>query len=234
MKAEGGYRLVEEGIRRLGRMELYGALQALEALDCAEDGLVYLMVPRYRDAPRAEYRIYCAWLLRRRYGVEPARTLMGLLLDSDTRVHRFTFQLLAKRGVEPELLQELLARLEAHDSLPPWHLRHVVRLLGQPKQFRGDASGTFPKVVAALRHLADHHRALIRLESYRGLVNFPEQADSTWLAPHRRRSRPARAGPWYWCRGPRPTRQLSRKDGTADHISSKSAGDMPVDGLTVS
>jgi hypothetical protein len=234
---EAAFPLVEEGIRRLGRMQrkalsnplctacrpcnpwtygesqrvgqtftmqLYGALQALAALDYAEDRLVCHMIPKYRDAGRAEYRIYCAWLLRERYGGEPARTLARLLLDADTRVHRFTFQLFKKRQIEPELVERLLEAASPVGVEHPWHLRHVVSLLGQPGRFRGDAARYTAPIVTALQRLADHPRPLIRLECYRGLWAFGGHVDPVWLQERLARDSDPRV------RGLRPGSRLPR------------------------
>ncbi|MCA2553225.1 MAG: DUF4062 domain-containing protein, partial [Microcystis sp. M04BS1] len=62
------FNLIEEGIKNLGKTEIHSALQALSSLDLASDKLVYNMIAKYYNLESLEYRIYCAWLLRKRYG----------------------------------------------------------------------------------------------------------------------------------------------------------------------
>jgi len=50
------YKLAEEGIRRLGRMDLHAALYALKSMDMAEDGIVYKNIQTYINAALPEYR----------------------------------------------------------------------------------------------------------------------------------------------------------------------------------
>ncbi|MDT5269017.1 MAG: hypothetical protein QOH49_1203 [Acidobacteriota bacterium] len=177
LRDDGDYEVIEEGIRKLGRMYLHSALTAMQHLDLASDETVYKAVAEYIEIRQPEYRIYCAWLLRERYGLKPAAFLARLLTDAETRVHQYAFTLFGRRLVERELIEEVLRRLDGaqQSDIKPWHLTHFVRLLGRRESFRppesADAYGTL--VVAGLSSLLKHRHASLRLEVYRALALYP-------------------------------------------------------------
>jgi len=116
-------------------MELHSALHALAACDLAENVHVFALIEKNISLPQSEYRIYCAWLLRERYGQVASSYLLRLLTDDETRVHRFTLQLFEKRKVEAELVRLILDRIAQPDRTRPWHLRNLLRILGTSNQF---------------------------------------------------------------------------------------------------
>jgi len=177
--SKDGSELVEEGISNLGKMDLHSALAALTSLDLADDELVYKMLSKYYNAYLPEYRIYCAWLLRNRYGQEPAKYLTGLLMDRETRVHRYTMNLFQDRCVEKELLLSLLSSTSDLTQIKSWHLMNIIKILGKKERL-------YPQVLiqdhgkhiaSALINLCNHDVASIRLESYRSLVKYDEFID---------------------------------------------------------
>lgn len=167
------HELVAQGTLQLGRMELTSALLAVTALDRAEDSFVLQTIPRYLDAIASEYRIYCAWLLRQRYGKEAADFLLRLLTDAETRVHEYAFDLFRRRAVDSELRSAMLHRLEADKTLRPWHLLHLVRLMSRRPS---NLVEVFPdeqlrrRTVRMLSRLADHSFQLVREAAQQGLV----------------------------------------------------------------
>jgi hypothetical protein len=169
------YDAIDEGIRKLGRTDLHSALQALEYLDLARDELVYKAVADYLNMSQPEYRIYCAWLMRARYGSEAATCLAQLLVDPETRVHEYTAGLFASRPIERELVAEILWRLDGGQNMKPWHLIHFVRLLGKGSSFNplGLKETYGSLIVNALTALLNHRQASIRLELYRTLIEYP-------------------------------------------------------------
>jgi Domain of unknown function (DUF4062) len=175
MKDQKEYALIEEGIRKIGRTDLHSALQALEYLDLARDEVVYQTVTSYMKVMQSEYRIYCAWLLRERYGRIPAACMARLLIDDDTRVHQYAVSLFERRLVERDLLEELLNRLGECTDVKPWHLSHFIKLLGMRDSFRpsGSAEVYGARIVEALVDLLDHGYASIRLEAYRAILKYP-------------------------------------------------------------
>jgi hypothetical protein len=181
LKSGFNYEAIEEGIRRLGRTDLHSALQAWQYLDLASDELIYQTVADYIDASQPEYRIYCAWLLRGRYGKEPANFLARLLCDAETRVHQYAAEIfesrfIERRLIEGELIEEMLRRIgPGGDDLKTWHMSRFVKLLGKREQFhpRGLAESYGPKIVSALSALLGHRHSSLRLELYRTIAAFP-------------------------------------------------------------
>jgi len=175
MKASSSdYDVIDEGIRKLGRTDLHSALQALEYIDLGGDELVYKTVASHLKSNQPEYQIYCAWLLRNRYGREAATLLSELLTSPESRVHQYTAGLFQNRFIEGELLEEILRRLGDKD-LKLWHLAHLVKLLRKKSAFRptglGETYGA--RIVEALSALQHHRTASIRLEVYRALAEYP-------------------------------------------------------------
>jgi hypothetical protein len=172
----GDYALVESGIRRLGGIDLHSALDALASVDLADDEFVYKTIERHMKGNSCEYRIYCAWLLRQRYGQEPSRFLLKLLSAEETRVHRYAFSLFETRRVEKVLLEGILIELDRLDQIKPWHLVYRTKLLGRRLSFaprdlgeqRGEA------IVNKLRAITRHTLPNIRLAAYRSLEEYPE------------------------------------------------------------
>jgi hypothetical protein len=176
LKDTNDYDVIDDGIRKLGRSDLHNALQALQYVDVGNDELVFRTITSYMKAPQPEYRVYCAWLLRERYGKEPARFLTKLLTDSETRVHRYTVNLFEKRLIERELIEEILKAIRwAEVELKPWHLTNFVRLLGKRQQFYPPESEEKfgPMIVASLSSLLVHSNASLRLEIYRTITASP-------------------------------------------------------------
>jgi hypothetical protein len=176
LKDRGDYDLIDSGIRTLGRSDLHNALQALQYVDLANDELVLKSIASYMNAPQSEYRIYCAWLLRERYGKDPARFLTKLLTDPETRVHRYTVGLFQLRLIEPELIETILRKIETDGAdLKPWHLTNFIKLLGKRQNFYpNELQDTFgPRIVATLSRLLNHPQGSLRLEVYRTISISP-------------------------------------------------------------
>jgi hypothetical protein len=176
LKDNRDYELIEEGIRKLGRTDLHSALQAWQYLDLANDALVYRTIASYMNVPQPEYRIYCAWLLRERYGKEPANFLTQLLTDRETRVHKYAADLFERRLIESELIEEILRQVELGGvDLKSWHLSHFVKLLGKREYFQPQALAEVfeSRIVATLSALLNHQQASLRLELYRTITTYP-------------------------------------------------------------
>lgn len=170
--AEG---LVERGTRRLGGLALHSALKAVAALDRASDRFVYRMIEQYLEAPAVEFRIYCTWLLRRRYGREPAALLVRLLSDRSSRVHQFAFEMLQERGIEPELVEELVGFLRKKPEPKPWHLLDSLKLLGTRRLFREvllEDEGFAAMIVEELARWVGHTFLSVRVEACRALLAY--------------------------------------------------------------
>lgn len=170
------FALIEEGINSLGKMQLHSALTALTSLDLADDELLYKMLSKYYDAYLSEYRIYCAWLLRNRYGKQPSEYLTGLLMDKETRVHRYTLSLFEKRRIEKELIVSLLAVIQQGATTKTWHLINLIKILGKINQFYSqDITQSHGQlIVSTLINLCIHPHASLRLEAYRALMQYDE------------------------------------------------------------
>jgi hypothetical protein len=191
MKDHNEYSLIEEGIRRLGRTDLHSALQALEYLDLARDEVVYRTVASYMEVMQPEYRIYCGWLLRERYGKSPAAYMVRLLTDGDTRVHQYAVSLFDRRLVERELLEGLLERLGGGLGVKPWHLSHFIKLLGRRDFFRPrDSAEVYgARIAGALAALCSHGHASVRLEAYRAVIKYPSFINLDTLRADMRRDK---------------------------------------------
>jgi len=178
-KTPGDYEIAEKSIRSLGRMDLHSALHAVASLDLAEDEFVYDAVAKYLDANLAEYRIYCSWLLRERYGERAAQYLMRLLLDYEMRVHRYTFSLFERRLIEEELINNIVKELGHTTDERPWHLVYLLKLLGKRSRFLSEESvksqGT--QIISVLKIYCAHPRASLRLEAYRALLEYKDLID---------------------------------------------------------
>ena len=169
--------LLEEGISNLGRLDLHSALTALTTLDLAEDSLVYKMLSKYYQAYLPEYRIYCAWLLRNRYGAEPAHYLIMLLMDRDTRVHQYALGLFDNRHIEKEMLVSLLSSLNHQATIKSWHLMNMVKILRKKEKLQPQTL-----VQEHGREIADklletsrnHISASLRLEAYRSVLCYTD------------------------------------------------------------
>jgi CHAT domain-containing protein len=177
------FALIEEGIKNLGKMEFHSALTALASLDLVDDELLYKMLEKYYNAYFPEYQIYCAWLLRNRYGKQPAEYLTGLLMDNVTRVHRYTFNLFEKRKIEKELMTSLLSILQQFEARKPWHLINFIKILGKRNQFYPqELVQSFGKlIVSTLMNLCSHSQASLRLEAYRALLQYDEFVERQYL-----------------------------------------------------
>jgi len=173
------FALIEEGINSLGKIELHSALTALTSLDLADDELLYKMLSKYSDAYLSEYRIYCAWLLRNRYGKQPSEYLTGLLMDKETRVHRYTLSLFEKRKIEKELIVSLFAVIQQGTTTKTWHLINMIKILGKRNQFypQDIVQSYGQSIVSTLSNLCTHSQASLRLEAYKSLIQYDEFID---------------------------------------------------------
>lgn len=182
------YELVEQGIRKLGRMDLHSALFALQSVDVADDNFVYNTIEGYLDADLPEYRIYCAWLLRERYGRRPSEFLLRLLSADETRVHTYTFSLFDTRQIEKELVDGIRVEMTTFERMKPWHLVYRIKLFGKRTSFAAPAdferSGG-ESCASALRAVTKHRLPYVRLAAYRSLAAYPEfvppQSLTRWM-----------------------------------------------------
>lgn len=174
-----GQDLLGQAITRLGQGDLHSALRAIEALDGLADDAVLDALPRYVSEPAAEYRIYCAWLLRRRYGERAADALIGLLQDRDHRVHRYTLGLFESRRIEEPLLQDILNLIEDPEPIADWHLKNLLRVLGRRSQLDRPALAEVYGVAVAqsLRRLLGHPAGGVRCEALRAIMVWLDGAD---------------------------------------------------------
>jgi Domain of unknown function (DUF4062) len=170
------YELVEQAIRRMGRMDLHSALFALQSTDTADDDFVYRTIEGQISSALPEYRVYCAWLLRHRYGRRPSEFLLRLLSTEETRVHTYTFSLFDTRQIEKELLDGILIEMRAFERIKPWLLLYRVKLLGRRTSFTppGLAETLGRSCADALMVVSKHPSASVRMAAYRSLTAFPE------------------------------------------------------------
>lgn len=178
------FALIEEGINNLGKMELHSALTALTSLDLADDELLYNMLPKYCYASNlSEYRIYCAWLLRNRYGKQPAEYLTSLLMDKSTRVHRYTLSLFEKRRIEKELIISLLTVIQQVATIKPWHLINLIKIFAKRDQFYSqDITQSHGKlIISTLMNLCTYSQASVRLEAYKSIMQYDEFIEEKFL-----------------------------------------------------
>jgi hypothetical protein len=183
-RSEEDYDLAQEGIRRLGRMDLHAALYALKSVDLAAEDVVYKNIEDHIDAALPEYRIYCAWLLRERYGPQPSRFLLHLLSANETRVHSYTFSLFETRRIETEFLDGIMDEMHADMAMKPWLLTYRIKLLARRTAFLPHAlSNTHgQKIVEVLKSVSKHSMANVRLAAFRGLGAYPEFIDRPTIA----------------------------------------------------
>ncbi|HMK24457.1 MAG TPA: DUF4062 domain-containing protein [Chitinophagaceae bacterium] len=170
---------IEDGIKRMGNMDLAAALQSLKNLDGGTEQLVYKTITDYIELKLPEYRIYSAWLLRERYGSKPAEFIIRLLMDNETRVHQYVFGLFNTRLIESELIDQMLSKIKSAPEIKPWHLRYFVRLLGKNTQFHQSKSAEHSRsgIISVLEKLQNHQKASIRLEAYRAIMQYPGYFD---------------------------------------------------------
>lgn len=137
------------------------------------------MLSKYYDAYLSEYRIYCAWLLRNRYGKQPSEYLTGLLMDKETRVHRYTLSLFEKRRIEKELIVSLLAIIQQSATIKTWHLINMIKILGKRNQFypQDIVHSDGQLIVSTLTNLCTNSQASLRLEAYKSLLQYDEFID---------------------------------------------------------
>jgi hypothetical protein len=168
------FNLIEEGIKNLGKMEIHSALQALSSLDLASDELIYNMIAKYYNLESLEYRIYCAWLLRKRYGEIPAKYLTDLLLDH-SRISRYTYSLFEERLLEKELIISILTTIKERE-INSRGLIIFLELLRKTNQFYSEeiVESYGQQIVSTLMKLCSHSQNSIRLEAYRTLLSYQE------------------------------------------------------------
>jgi hypothetical protein len=171
-KSDENRRVILAGMNETARIGLDASLRAYGKLEHARDAVLFPIVEQCAASAQAEYRTFSAWLLRERYGDRPARILIRLLVDDDYRVHRYAHAVLAKRGLEPEMIEQLLLHAAPSKWSRSWHLDHIVELLADPARFVGrereaDVQG---RIVDALRTVAERHpNARLRLVAARAL-----------------------------------------------------------------
>jgi hypothetical protein len=172
------YEIAEKGIRQLGQLELNSALQALAAVDLGKDEQVYETIVKNMTVRLPEYRIFCGWLLRKRYGSRAADTFLTLLTDQETRVHRYAFQLFNDRRIESELIAGIILTIQK-PGLKSWHLAYLLKLLGRRRQFTSPDIVKLwgEKIVESLMAYSDHPNALLRKLALRGMIELSEFAD---------------------------------------------------------
>jgi len=168
--------IAQEGIQKVGGVELHTALEAVRALDGATDAAVCRSVRRFIGAAVPEYRIYSSWLLRDRYGTEPAELLVRLLMDEDRRVYEFTARVLAERSIDTGMAEAIVLQM-AEPRMAPWHRVHLIRVLARRERF--DSQGGFDarRAVDSVRPFCVAGNPQIRIEAYRCLLAFPELID---------------------------------------------------------
>lgn len=166
--------IVEQATRRLGVLDLHSALEVVKALEHSRDDVVLPLVERYLSMRPPEYAVYCARLLRDRYGLRPAQLFIALLTDERTRVHRHAFRQFQTRRVEPELVSAIVERLEGTSSLKSWHLVSLIRLLDPARATREPPLETRNRAVAVLDVFRRHPRAAIRVEAVQVLVRYAD------------------------------------------------------------
>ena len=168
------FNLIEEGIKNLGKMEIHSALQALSSLDLASDDLIYNMIAKYYNLEFLEYRIYCAWLLRKRYGEIPAKYLTDLLLDH-TRVSRYTYSLFEERLLEKELIISILTTIKERE-INSRGLIIFLKLLRKTNHFYLSeiVESYGQQIVSTLMKLCSHSQNSVRLKAYRTLLSYQE------------------------------------------------------------
>jgi len=171
---EPANRLADQGIQRLGDVDLYIALEGLRVLDEATDDIVSRTAGRMITEAIPEYRVYCAWLLRNRYGLQPAEYVTRLLIDDDRRVYQYALGLIFDtRMVESELITEIVRKL-ADPGLSAWHRTNLIRVLGARHRFLHPASAQVTQIVSAVRNCCQAGHPSVRLEAYRCMLAFPE------------------------------------------------------------
>ncbi len=175
-----------QGARKLGSVDLRSALEAFRALDRATDGTLFAVIDHQIVAGALEYRIYCAWLLRERYGRRPADFLVRLLTDPVTRVHRYALRLFRERAIEPELIEAVLAKLDGEPSLAAWHRTNLLTLLGSPERFRPPSLGAAEtlRIRDVLSRAATHASPAVRKAAYQVALQY---VSSTEILDLRRR-----------------------------------------------
>jgi hypothetical protein len=169
---------ITEGIERIGRRELNSALRALKFLDFMEDTPLFSVLNKYINMESAEYRIYSGWLLRFRYGKEPALFLFRLLSDNQTRVHEYAFNLFEIRLIEQDLLEKILMEIKKMDT-STWTLVYFIKLFAKRAQFRFQEKKEVVegKIIETLNNLMVNQKSYIRLEVYRTCLEYPEYFD---------------------------------------------------------
>jgi len=163
-----------QGIKAVGSVQLHSALEALRAMDGAADSIVYGSVRHFMGSLIPEYRIFCAWLLRNRYGPEPAALLAALSTDDSQRVYEYTISLFAVRLIEPELIKTSCNHLVRAPKLAVWHQINLIRLITKRPQFQKAELVDFTRIIDAVRPLCGRGHPQVRLEAYRCILSFPE------------------------------------------------------------
>jgi len=180
---EQAHELAKSAIERLGRTDLHSALDALAHLDSQDDATVLRILPEFIDGRGEEYRIFAAWLLRKRFGSRFANYLEKLLCDPSSRVYRFTMRLFDDRAIEEELVLAILKSLHRVDLIKNWHLVNYIHLLGRRRSFQTFDIKTklATTIVECLMTLTKHDSATVRLEAFRALTAWPEFLDVAQL-----------------------------------------------------
>lgn len=149
-----------DAMARIGQAQIYQALEAFRSIDRAGDSIVFTLVERFAASPLPEYRVYSCWLLRNRYGSTAARLMLRLLLDRETRVHRYAYRRFRERRVEPELFAAIVTRFAAAEPLEPWHARNLLDLMRQ-----GDDGGRSSEISRILTLCAGSENLSVRIRA---------------------------------------------------------------------
>ena len=180
------HEVAHAAIEKVGDVQLHAALEALRSLDGATDETVCRGARRFMRLPQAEYRIYCAWLLRGRYGNEPAELLTALLLDHDRRVHEYAERLLDDRRAEPELVAAILEALDGKSPLV-WYCTSAMRILSRRSRLLKPTPQVVGAILGAARRLSDSDSAQVRVEAYRCLLSHGEPSSIPGVLDRARR-----------------------------------------------
>ena len=175
-----------QGARKLGNLELHRALDAFRSLDRASDTVVISVIEHQMEASTPEYRLFCAWLLRKRYGPRPAGVLVRLLTDPQTRVHRYAFRLFQERRVEGDLIEAILIHLTSGKQVASWHLAPLLDLLSRPDRFEPAnlLSAFGQRVCSVLQEATEHPSPVVRKAAFQGLLTSSLEVE---LEPLRQR-----------------------------------------------
>jgi hypothetical protein len=160
-------------MERLGRMDLSSALRAVQAFNMAPDEAVISQISSYLAERAPEYKLYSAWLLKKRQGPRPAEILVKLLLDPNGRVREFTKRLLRTRSMEIELINALLERVRDPEVVSLNDQINLIDALGAGAMRHASTdSNCVAEVVDLLIERLNHANVAVRLQAGRTLFSW--------------------------------------------------------------